>query len=294
MFIISINRYLIQPRYALILVVLLVMGMFMGSVYDWNLSQTVFNLHNPFGVILAAYGQFPAAACGSLAGVIFIATFDVKDKTRSILLALLGIFVNGCGLAQVIVASSGYLSLPIPALVAIATVLFAACDGILLYVLRGVDNHALRRFAAFLLFVVLVQLAMVHIVKVVWARPRMRLISSTQGVEFQPWWIINSGQRETFMSLGIASEEFKSFPSGHTSSAACIMAVVALPAIKPQLARWSSKLFWGSAFATAVVASSRIIMGAHFLTDVTAGFAITFAVLMLGVYLFWKNRIVSL
>ena len=44
-----------------------------------------------------------------------------------------------------------------------------------------------------------------------------------------------------------------------------------------------------SAVWTAVVAVSRLMMGAHFLTDVTAATAITLGVAVLGVWLFYFN-----
>ena len=68
-----------------------------------------------------------------------------------------------------------------------------------------------------------------------------------------------------------------SFPSGHTAAAAATYAAVAL--LLGRGRRWPVKAWLGTGAAAVVlaVASSRVLLGVHWLTDVVAGAALGFA-----------------
>jgi membrane-associated phospholipid phosphatase len=68
-----------------------------------------------------------------------------------------------------------------------------------------------------------------------------------------------------------------SFPSGHTAAAAATYAAVALVLARGR--RWPVRawLWTGAAAVVVAVASSRVLLGAHWLTDVVAGAALGFA-----------------
>ena len=71
---------------------------------------------------------------------------------------------------------------------------------------------------------------------------------------------------------------FKSFASGHTAHAAIGLMLAGLPAAafkeKPSRRR---VIFWAAAVIAAFVAFGRIVIGAHFLSDVSCGFALVLA-----------------
>lgn len=282
-------KHLVSVQNSFILLALLALCLVAGSLVDYPLSCALINQQNPFGLLLAAYGHFPAFAAISLAGVLFICTYSREKPMTSALLALLGVSLNAICLFAMVHTPLRYLSLSIPVAIIIGVSLLVLVNVVLLFVLRGATHGQLQRFGAFLLAFVVAQFIVVYIIKIVWSRPRMRMIVSTDGATFQPWWVIGSEQKDGLMATGIAAEEFKSFPSGHTACAACAMALVALPAIKPALARWSNVLFWASALIPALVAISRIIMGAHFLTDVTMGFTTTFLILLVLLRAFYGS-----
>lgn len=82
--------------------------------------------------------------------------------------------------------------------------------------------------------------------------------------------IIGRGRPETwavdaplsFQSLNWSAYEYQSFPSGHATTAFSLAAVVAF--------LWP-KAFWPAMVFAALVAISRIVVGAHYPTDITAG-----------------------
>lgn len=77
----------------------------------------------------------------------------------------------------------------------------------------------------------------------------------------------------------MAAEEFKSFPSGHTANASTLMLLALLPALRPGPQKRQTALFAAGFLWACVVGFSRIVAGAHFLSDVTMGLALGLLVL---------------
>ena len=119
-----------------------------------------------------------------------------------------------------------------------------------------------RNQGGLLIVLVVAEILVVNVLKIIWARPRMRSISSV--AEFKHWYELNGPMN---------SEEFKSFPSGHTANAFVMLAyTMFIPLDKAKTIRWltSFAVIWG--VCTAI---SRVILGAHFLSDVFVGGYIT-------------------
>lgn len=113
----------------------------------------------------------------------------------------------------------------------------------------------------------------------------MRSVVAADVSSYRSWYQPGSPDKALFMEHGVSKEEFKSFPSGHTANAAVLMTLTAFGALNPKLRDKTSLLLWvGFAFAL-VVAFSRIVAGAHFLSDTVVGLSITF-IAMAAVYQF--------
>lgn len=132
---------------------------------------------------------------------------------------------------------------------------------------------------------------LINIIKVPWGRARMRLIASTGNASyFTPWWKAGSSLKNQLVAEGVSSDEFRSFPSGHTACAACAMLAALLPTVSKRFRGKEKRLGLSGALWTAIVAFSRLRMGAHFLTDVTMAWLVTLGLTVLGVYLFYFNK----
>lgn len=89
-----------------------------------------------------------------------------------------------------------------------------------------------------------------------------------------------SGFSQCFIPQGIAAvENFKSFPSGHSANASIVMLIALFPFKKTST---SQKVFIGVAAYTVLVQFSRIMQGAHFLSDVTMGVIIGLLMIVLA------------
>ena len=75
-----------------------------------------------------------------------------------------------------------------------------------------------------------------------------------------------------------------SFPSGHAMAAVAMygMIAVVIARLAPSLKPWA---YWGAAFLALLIGYSRVYLGAHWLTDVLAGYAAGTAIL--GIGLMW-------
>lgn len=128
--------------------------------------------------------------------------------------------------------------------------------------------------AAVFLLVIFADILVVNLIKIPWGRARMRLVAVDDRAYFMPWWQPGKALRDTLVAAGVAAEEFKSFPSGHSANASSLMLLCLLPQLSPKLAGKRTALFLVGFAWTSLVAASRIVMGAHYLTDTIVGFAV--------------------
>ena len=86
--------------------------------------------------------------------------------------------------------------------------------------------------------------------------------------------MIGNPDKWAYIAAGVIKDGFKSFASGHTAHAAIGLMLAGLPAAafkeKPSRRR---VIFWAAVVVAAFVAFGRIVIGAHFLSDVSCGFA---------------------
>ena len=186
-----------------------------------------------------------------------------------------GILINVGLLGYEIVGSQRVGGKLIAAQLVLTFVLIIAANLIAYRLTRDTDPDELTRWALMVLAVWVAQAIILNvIVKPLWSRPRMRVIEVTPGLNFQPWWVIGNPDKWTYIAAGVIKDGFKSFASGHTAHAAIGLMLAGLPAAafaeKPSRRR---VIFWAAAVVAALVAFGRIVIGAHFLSDVSCGFA---------------------
>ena len=252
---------------------LLVM-MVIGSVWDYPISRALYNQSNVLGLFFAAFGEYPAALGFAAAGAMLISARNREKRLRGVLQALAGCVLLLFGAAMAAVLPTGYLdiSMGLSAVISIACTALAVWG--ILRLCRDADRGTVLRVAAVFLLVVFADILVVNLIKIPWGRPRMRLVAVDERACFLPWWQPGTDLRDTLVAAGVAAEEFKSFPSGHTANASALMLLCLLPKLSSKLEGKQTALFLTGFVWAALVALSRIIMGAHYLTDTMAGFAV--------------------
>ena len=171
----------------------------------------------------------------------------------------------------------------------------AALVGVML---SGKDNIK-KQFVFAVYILATIALAQIfRVSKLVNKRVRYRAINA-YGDEslFTPWYKFN-GYPDSFKNLvALAGTEdaVKSFPSGHTLAGGAFFTLVALPYVFEKLSRaWWKTLFYAISFGyVATVAVARIIMGAHYFTDVFFALGVSFFSAEFMIWLLFRKKAVK-
>lgn len=260
------------PLYIAIIVLLL--GLLMGSFYDLEITKALFHDRHWFGVALAAFGTLPGYGLFAIFSG-FLVISELKYKHENI-----------------------YLRLLLFAASLTAFVLSTYYQGKELFSANSFDNKDLKWLGFLISFIWMAGLAYfgywlgnkystenswkilltglvicgmailsVTILKAIFTRPRYRSSVVTYGDGmFYNWWEIVK------VTKVFPNEEYKSFPSAHACGSA--MAMVLVPyftMLIPSIKKWFVPLFYITFGWTLVVCFSRMLVGAHYLSDVSMG-----------------------
>lgn len=265
------GRRMIGITYGILALLLLI-----GSLADQQISSVLYHPHNAFGIVFAAFGELPLLLCCWSGGYLI-----VRHGRFSLLLRVpIGLYLFYASLVSLYEAAHF-----LPDSLSLWGVLAETLIGLLtLFLLdrlgKDIDSDTLFRLGVFLALTALLQYHLIRLIKTLWGRPRWRAIVRTEGLSFQPWWRPNTSARDHFVPAGLLTAgEFRSFPSGHSGNAALSFALVPLvAALRPRTGR---RALITSALWAGLLMLSRIVLGAHFLSDVTVGVGITLTLVFL-------------
>lgn len=184
-------------------------------------------------------------------------------------------------------------------LFAVQVVLALALAGLILALLVRVKKEnisKLIKLAVLILIVEAMYLVLIGAIKTPIGRMRYRTMNAIGDFSYYtPWYKIN-GARHVGIDGSIVSGDLgrgellfgaedtcKSFPSGHTYCSAITFALICLPDLFVSFKkRWIKVLCWlAPAVYTVTVAVCRIVVGAHFLSDVLVGGTLSFALIII-------------
>lgn len=273
-------RDLVSRRNIYVLSALLVGFLLAGTVADYAISEGLYAPGNQFAAVLAAYGATPSFLAVAASGTLLVAAHKndedgVPTTIRFLFISVGGFLVVG-SLGAAVVVPGDYWQLPPFVLISVGIVLIGSTVVITWIVARGATRRQMMVVAGVLFIVVAVQGALIYVIKLIWERPRMRLISAGEGPGFETWFNIGFPGKDDFITAGTAADDFKSFPSAHTGNAATLLLLTVFGALSEKIRSHASALLWIGSLWGFSVAIARIVAGAHFLTDTTVGFAVTF------------------
>lgn len=277
-------------RNILIVFSLLILLMIVGSFADYPFSQAVYNQENVFGIALAAFGELPAALGLVASGLLLMLGRNKARKGIAVFQLIAGGLLLLLGCVMAIYMPGNYLEAKYISYI-VGTLLVAGVIFMMLRLSKQADREMMIKVALVIVLVAVLNMVVINVIKIPWGRPRMRLISEDVGAVFTSWWVAGgSAVKERLLADGIAADEFKSFPSGHTANAAVAML---LPLLTLLSNKWKGKetlLFIIGAAWGLLVALSRVIMGAHFITDTTMGFAVTYIIILIVMHFVFFKR----
>lgn len=284
------NKKIFFPIFGIVLIVF-VLGLF----YDLQFAQVIYNKNNIFAKIMAAIGETPAYGGIAFIGGGLVAT-NLKRENKFLKIVFFAMaflcILGGIVLSTRAMASHNafniedkwYITLPFALII----------DGGLAYLgyrmcIKSTNEDTLK-VLLFMLTVIAAVILSVTVLKRLWGRPRYRWLADNGLVDqyFRNWWQIHSGVKDGFPNLD--SDNFKSCPSGHTSSAACALLLMYLPLIDERLKGKETLLLIIGAIWAGVVGFTRHILGAHFITDTTFAYMITMIIILVLNFIFYKIK----
>lgn len=280
------NKYLKISLYSLgilaLVAVLTVLGVNFGE-YDLALSRAIGDPDSLYGQFFAYFGDGIAYMI-LLFGLLVILCNIPKEKRYLGLLNVALIFVtlfmtNKWFVKHVMtegISASEYKYLYVVFLAAVETFFFVKIST---YFDKLLMNKWLL-FGVFCVLVVLTSQAIVQGSKLFWCRLRFRNMDDA-ATGFTPWWHPNwtkSAIADYVVEGSPQPDDFyKSFPSGHTASAGVLFVLIYLPLIYKDAPNWKKVLCYLVPWiAVIVMAFSRVVNEAHFLSDTVIGGAAAF------------------
>ena len=150
------------------------------------------------------------------------------------------------------------------------------------FAVNNFSDETVKRFPRFA-FAVAMAIALssitVTLLKGPFGRPRFRAMNYAGDFSYYTRWYVLNGQpdKEWMKATFSSTDAYRSFPSGHTQSASMIFCIIMLKELMNIVSRKKIALLWIISIVwTGLVAVSRIMVGAHFFSDVLIGGTIGF------------------
>ena len=253
-------------------------GIIFGSFFDLAISTAIANPKNYFALTVSAIGPTIGFAGVAVMGGGFIALaihgkYHIALKVLFYVLAAccfgVSIFYPGGeyfgvnGFYHAAPKWVGYLIVLLPEALAMfgGYVLFKDCKNEKMWIV----------FCVIIGLLLLVLLLTIPTIKDNMRRPRYRLVSVSE-VAFKNWWQPTKNYKELMEQVGTESDNFKSFPSGHTAEASILLVCFTFfPLADRKFEKLQLPLFLGACGLVLLVALARIMAAAHYLSDVSWG-----------------------
>ena len=265
-----------------------IIGIVFGSFFDLNISSAIASANSGVGLTISAIGPTIGFGGVALMGGGFIA-LAIHGKYHVALKVLFYVLAACClGVAIHYPAGEyfgvngfygaapkwvGYLIVLLPEAGAMVGgyFLFKDCQNKNMWII----------FCAMIVLLLIVLIAVIPILKGTMHRPRFRLISATD-VTFHNWWEPCKNYKELEELYHTSSDNFKSYPSGHTAEASILFVTITfLPLANRKFQKYQLPLFIGASILVLLVAFARILAAAHFLSDVSFGATIMLVMLLI-------------
>lgn len=242
---------------------------------DLELDKILNNPEDIFSIWFQNTGEIPSRLICPIAGTVLFYTYKTKlEQAAGLIICLGGSAYFGYYIGKYFFIEENRM---------LFSIIYGLGFGIVCLILGQLINvpdkyrELIRKAAILGIIVMFLQLAVVEGLKYLWGRVRFRdLIAAGSYDAFTPWYKIN----------GINGN--KSFPSGHTAGAGMSYLIMLLPYISDKWKNRTQICFWTAFIYTSVVAFTRLVMGAHYLSDVTAGGIISFTIVIVSIKIFDK------
>lgn len=269
-----------------------------ATFYDLQINIALGNANSLYGQFFRLWGEVTGWIVIPICAAILLRACDKKTKAGKVLAAVWAVvlvigwfltinyfmeeFTGDSYIEGMYGSPYGYL--PFHSVVFALIVSALHVWGI--YKVKETTIKKLVFFAVAMLIALALSQLVTTIMKNIWTRQRFRNLGvgngGTSSDGFTPWYQPGLGKNKeaaTYYvedSVGgmLKKDAYKSFPSGHTSAAALSIGLIMLPDIFEKLKKYKVWFYVAPIVYTVLVAISRIVNRAHYLSDVLFGGAI--------------------
>lgn len=264
-----------------------------GTFLDLQINTGLYSDKNTFGLIVSVVGTTPGYGMFAIMGGGFLSLFLKKEEYPTWARVLFVIAILGClgsstyfagreffgpnGFYWVVKKSFWGYFISFPIMVGFTYLGYR--------LMRNVENKYL--WVLLLVLIAAFALALtggVTLLKVIFHRPRYRAIEGTGSlIPYYAWYERCSDYKGYMTTFGLTSEEFKSFPSGHAGASMGLpLIAIFLPLIDEKYRKYRLPIFvCGLAFSLLVM-FSRMLVGAHYMSDVAMGAMLVAICMIIG------------
>lgn len=246
-----------------------------ATLFDLQISTALYNPKSTFGWFFESFGEMIIFLIGGFSSLFLIIVKDRKKRLSTVIYGFLYLF-NLLGFIMIISTH-----LKVSSLMLIPLVVIYLMVTILLVRAVPKENYSITKKIAMIgLILSLAPIFIINIIKMIWGRPRFRSMSNPS-LQFTPW----------YLPQGLTTNnEFMSFPSGHAANSSTILWITLLPYAITSLKSIVKPITGFAIIWFICVMVSRIIMGAHFMSDVVIGASITITLFLLLKRRYLKNH----
>ena len=261
-----------------------VIGIILGSFFDFQISKAIANPHSYLGITISAIGPTIGFAAVALMGGGFIA-FGLKKDYHIVLRILFFVLAACCFGVSIFYPAGEYFGvngfswLGVPKAVGYAVVLLPEAAAVVggYFLFRNVQNKNMWIVWCIIIGLLLLALAaIVPTIKDFMRRPRYRFLMNGHEDMFHKWFEPFKEYKQYIADNPTEPHDnFKSYPSGHSAETAIlIVAATFFPLADKKFEKYQMPAFYIACGVTALVMFARILAAAHFLSDVSWGMTI--------------------
>ena len=228
---------------------------------DLQISKAIYNPQSGYGHFFEAFGELPGALIGVFSLAALITTGKYNAKWKAILFNIIfGVLLIMFSFMAAVMPMNylGGIKMPVAGILA---AVYAIAALWITKILSKEESRNLRQAAIIGILTFVAAILVINIIKMFWGRLRFRSMEVPYN-EFSLW----------FIPQGLTTNnEYMSFPSGHSANSAVIWWITLLPTFVVSLKEKGKYLKVIAGAWIVMVMISRVIMGAHFASDVTMG-----------------------
>ena len=262
---------------------ILIIGLILGSFFDLQINQAIFDRYNGFGLVASSFGMIPGYATLSFfGGSLFAMTYKNKKFpiwARIIFYVLVLAFygLSTYFLGKDVFSINGFYNEKLHPWLGCIIMGVVMIPFLFLGWWLGKKNENPKMWIIILALAGAMFMALVPgttLLKSIMHRPRFRIAVVEGYAPFHNWWQPCKEYKDYIAANAgiLTKEEFKSFPSGHSCAVMCgLIFASTMPLMNKKWMKYQV-LFFYVAFAWGlVVMFSRMLVGAHYLTDTCMG-----------------------